>query len=197
MPELSVTPGLRQKLAAWLFGQKHPLRLVVAGSFHEGNGAGEYVNRCVLYHGNGRKLGEFDKWLPYFSQTEGEENITGGKRMVVINTPDGLWSASICLDFLLRKENTRELHPEFPWNSVSGDLLLVASMGHHSTIKGHKARATALVREFYPRVVVANIPPESDGQHPGFITEPSPAKEPFSRDNTPPHSMWPRLHGVK
>lgn len=64
-------------------------------------------------------------------------------------------------------------------------------MGHESTVAGHKARAATLAAEFYPRVVVANITPESDGLHPGFVQEKG-----APRSNSPPHSMWPSLYSV-
>lgn len=191
MPELSVTAAMHQQLAAWLRQNKDAFKLVVAGSFHQDIGQGNHVNRCVLFRGNGLKLGEFDKWLAYTSHSLGKESIVPGERLLVINTTAGLWSPAICLDFLQRDENQREHHPEFPWNRISGDLLLVASMGHKSTVAGHEARAAALAAEFYPRVVVANIPPESDGKHPGFAQEKG-----APRNNRPPHSMWPPLHPV-
>lgn len=188
MPELSVTAALRQQLAGWLRQNKDVFRLVVAGSFHQNDDRGNNVNRCVLFRGNGLKLGEFDKWLAYRDQ----ENIAPGKRLLVLNTTSGLWLPAICLDFLQREEGKRERHPEFPWERISGDLLLVASMGHQSTVAGHRTRATTLADEFYPRVVVANMTPESDGQHPGFAQE----KGRVAQDNNPPHSMWPLLHFV-
>jgi hypothetical protein len=187
MPELSVTEALRKQLAAWLRQNKGVFRLVIAGSFHQDDGKGNNVNRCVLFRGNGQTLAEFDKWLPYRSK----ENIVPGKRLLMLNTVAGLWAPAICLDFVQRKEDSRESHPEFPWESISGDLLLVASMGHESTVTGHQERAKSLAAEFYPRVVVANMTPESDGLHPGFVQE---TGEP--RRNIPPHSMWPSLYSV-
>ncbi|MFA7242766.1 MAG: hypothetical protein WC091_21885 [Sulfuricellaceae bacterium] len=191
MPELSVTAAMHRQLVAWLRQNKHVFRLVIAGSFHQDDGQGNRTNRCALFRGDGLKLGEFDKWLAYTSRSHGTENIVPGKRLLVINTTAGLWSPAICLDFLQRDEDKRDHHPEFPWNRISGDLLLVASMGHNSTVKGHKARAAVLATEFYPRVVVANITPESDSQHPGFVQEKG-----APRSNKPPHSMWPPLRSV-
>lgn len=186
MPELSVTPELRQQIVGWLRQNREVFRLVIAGSFHQENSQGKIVNRCVLLRGNGLQLAEFNKWLAYTNRALGVENITPGERLLVVETPIGLWTPTICLDFLQREENKRKNHPEFPWNRIGGDLLLVASMGHESTVAGHKARAATLFAEFYPRIVVANMTPESDGSHPGFSLYKG-----ESRDNTPPHSLSP------
>lgn len=163
LPELTVTPSLRTKLAARLHRESTgSLELVLAGSFHESDGALGWVNLATLLRADGRRVLQQKKrmwlgWLDEEGQPKNAEDIQGARKIRVLWTPLGLLVIPICLDFGQKAEGMDRF-----WARLGPQLALVPSMGADSTVSMHRRRAGDLVGEHRAIVAVANQGP------PGF-----------------------------
>lgn len=158
-PELSVSKDAVATIAKAL---SHPLpdrrrsklQLVVAGSHHRPIADGRVHNTATILSGKGRFLDIHDKIVPFESRTLGVEHLKPGRSVLVILCDGFLASAAICKDFC-------DAGVRLPWDKLDVDLVLVPSMGDHSTMLAHldKARAlriernvrTFVVQQFFPK----------------------------------------------
>lgn len=158
-PELSVSKDAVATIAKSL---SHPrpdqrrsrLQLVVAGSHHRPLDDGRALNTATVLSGKGRFLDVHDKIVPFESKTLGIENLKPGRSVLVILCDGFIASVAICKDFC-------DAGVRLPWGRLDVDLVLVPSMGDHSTMLAHldKARTlriernvrTFVVQQFFPK----------------------------------------------
>lgn len=158
-PELSVSKDAVSIIAKALSAprpgdRRSKLQLVVAGSHHRPLDDGRVHNTATVLSGKGRVLDFHDKVVPFESKTLGVENLKPGSSVLVIICDGFIASAAICKDFC-------DAGIHLPWERLDVDLVLVPSMGDHSTMLAHldKARSlridrnirTFVVQQFYPR----------------------------------------------
>lgn len=170
MPELAVTPAVRQKIATWLREtDAHGISLVAAGSFHETDAAdGKRYNIARLFDQYGDTVITHRKLKPLGTLATGlstgdhaGEDIDVGRTMTLLSTPIGLLALPICLDFCDAGEAIRKL-----WLEIFADWLLVPAMGDDSSMRAHD-RAAQLEADYYQGAVVllANVATEGDTMH--------------------------------
>ncbi len=110
--------------------------LIVAGSWHRVDETGEWRNLAPLLDGHGRTIGSFSKIIKYADKTLGFEAVEYGSRFVVVVSDECIATVCICKDFCDMEHS--------PWAALSVDIVLVASMGEETTMKGHLTRADEL-----------------------------------------------------
>jgi predicted amidohydrolase len=166
LPELTIDAEVRARLRAWLRDTvDHPLRLVVAGSFHEDDsgeeeGAGPRRNVSRAFDRRGDEVLRHVKLQP-MRTTEGEEHevdegVEEGLRLELLETPFGLLGVAICLD-LCEAGDCPVTHL---WQAVGPALLLVPSMGKESTHNAHRRKVQTLTLQHDTVVLVASQHPE-------------------------------------
>src|SRR4051794_7513084 len=142
-PELTMPPDARQALARQLafealrHGPDRPLRLVVAGSWHEPREEGGWSNLARVLGRTGEVLCSYAKFSAFHDEAWGEEAILRGDELPVIVTSDLVVGLAICKDFCDRAVAS-------PFAELPVDLVLVPSMGGTSTLAGHLANAEDL-----------------------------------------------------
>jgi hypothetical protein len=142
-PELTMPPEARQTLSRHLAlealrqGPDRPLRLVVAGSWHEPREEGGWSNLARILGRTGEVLCSYAKFAAFHDAAWGEEAIVRGEELPVAVTGDLLVGFAICKDFCDRAVAS-------PFAELPVDLMLVPSMGHASTLAGHLAKAEEL-----------------------------------------------------
>lgn len=139
-PEFTLDLEQRQVL------RRHPraaLLMVVAGSFHEAEGAMTF-NTAPLYSGDTgevllthRKLRIFGDLIQ--GENHGAEQVDLGDAIHVLVTPIGCMTVLICKDFLDVHASVESLLTEVPV-----DWVLVPSFGDERTIHAHRAKAKTL-----------------------------------------------------
>lgn len=143
-PEFTLDLEHRQALLKYL--RRNPpatLLMVVAGSFHETEGAKTFNSAPVYCCDTGevlfthRKLRIFGDLI--HGEDHGAEQVDLGDAIHVLVTPVGCMTVLICKDFL-------DVHPslESLLTEVPVDWVLVPSFGDEKTIHAHKAKAKAL-----------------------------------------------------
>jgi predicted amidohydrolase len=142
-PELTMPPDARQALARQLafealrHGPDRPLRLVVAGSWHEPREEGGWSNLARILGRTGEVLCSYAKFSAFHDEAWGEEAILRGDELPVVVTGDLVVGLAICKDFCDRAVAS-------PFADLPVDLILVPSMGRASTLAGHLANAENL-----------------------------------------------------
>jgi hypothetical protein len=142
-PELTMPPEARQTLSHHLafealrHGPDRPLRLVVAGSWHEPREEGGWGNLARILGRTGEVLCSYAKFAAFHDEGWGEEAIRRGEELPVVVTGDLVVGFAICKDFCDRAVSS-------PFAELPVDLMLVPSMGHASTLAGHLANAEDL-----------------------------------------------------
>ena len=142
-PELTMPPEARQALARQLafealrHGPDRPLRLVVAGSWHEPREEGGWSNLARVLGRTGEVLCSYAKFAAFHDEAWGEEAILRGDELPVIVTGDLVVGLAICKDFCDRAVAS-------PFAELPVDLILVPSLGRTSTLAGHLANAEDL-----------------------------------------------------
>ncbi|TDH58723.1 hypothetical protein E2C06_31030 [Dankookia rubra] len=142
-PELTMPPEARQVLARHLafealrHGPDRPLRLVVAGSWHEPREKGGWSNLARVLGRTGEVLCSYAKFAAFHDETWGEEAIVRGNELPVLVTGDLVVGLAICKDFCDRAVAS-------PFAELPVDLILVPSMGRASTLAGHLANSEDL-----------------------------------------------------
>ncbi len=142
-PELTMPPAARQALSRHLalealrYSPDQPLRLVVAGSWHEPLEGGGWANLARILSRTGEVLCTYAKFAAFHDETWGEEAIARGEELPVVVTGDLVVGFAICKDFCDRAVAS-------PFAELPVDLMLVPSMGHASTLAGHLANAEDL-----------------------------------------------------
>jgi len=171
LPELTVSPDLRLRIQGWLaeHADMHSLLLVLPGTFHEADPAGqagEVVNRTELLDAYGQPVLTHTKLLRFGKWESGAEHIRLGKRIQLLTLPLGLLATPICLDFC-------EAAPPLPelWNDLGPALLLVPAMGDSPNRSAHAAAARRLLITRGSVTVLANQPMSPGASAPGFICD--------------------------
>jgi predicted amidohydrolase len=142
-PELTMTPESRQALSdqmameAMRHGSEHPLRLVVAGSWHEPQEDGGVSNVCHILGRTGDELCAYAKFAAFHDEEWGEEAIARGDELPIVVMRDLVVGFAICKDFCDRAVAS-------PFADLPVDLMLVPSMGGASTMGGHLTNAEDL-----------------------------------------------------
>ncbi|HEY8207836.1 MAG TPA: hypothetical protein VIG99_10175 [Myxococcaceae bacterium] len=165
LPELTVTPELRDGLKRRLERHAHPdLVAVLAGSFHELD-QGKLWNRAVLLNGIGEPVHVHDKFTRFGDDDDplGIEMIATGDTIPLLSTSLGLVATPICKDFMHEGVQIAQL-----WKEVGADWFLVCSMSNAKTMRGHRARAGEMSRTHGSMCAVANQV-DPDDPMPGFI----------------------------
>jgi len=155
LPELTMSPELLDHLRQELTrsGKASPLRLVVAGSYHDEqkSGTSGARNVCHVLSGDGQVLGSVYKMSRYHHDDGQDEGISiGERRILVADTPAGRIAVVICLDYINPDvyERLAELRPH---------LVLVPAMSKNLLRFEHVSR---LLGEHNSTVTaVANCPP--------------------------------------
>lgn len=167
LPELTVTPALRDEVAAWLCTpeNEHTFLVVVPGSFHVGP-AGERCGEAVLLDSHGNVRLRHRKLKPMMlDDHEGmpqvREEIRGHSELNLVASPLGPIAIGICLDFC-------DLGLAELWRQAGPGLVLVPSMSNAATTDAHHRRASALHAEHGTTSVVA-IQPTDDGVRYGLV----------------------------
>ena len=145
--------------------------LIVAGSWHEGVGDGEFVNRCHLLRARGETLATYDKrrQFPWRGNTEG---IRPGNELRILVMEDCLVGIAICRD--LCDDLAREGYAD-----LSTDLVLVPSMGDPETTDAHSRHCKSLRSlQGTVAVVVQQNPFADPAEPPGasFMAPPTPTR---------------------
>ncbi|GGI25663.1 hypothetical protein ACFQZO_17610 [Bradyrhizobium sp. GCM10027634] len=153
-PELTVPPGLREKIVKFIRERDvadplEPPEIVIPGTWHEVAGK-EIVNRARIYDGYGEERLVYDKIAPYADDDWGIENITAGERMCVLATEGALIGVAICLDFCDVCDT--------PFRDLDVDVMLVPSMGNDRTMQGHQTTASQVEVKFGTRSFVVQHP---------------------------------------
>ena len=148
LPELTVTPALRGRVAKWLArNPDHPFHIVVPGSFHLQL---DRVRRIVAVALDrfGDEILVQRKLHPMRMAPGGSdvpdgaiEDIDGDSRIELTSTPLGLLALSICLDFCEEGGAFADL-----WHLIGPGLVLVPSMSGKATREAHQRRAQSLHR---------------------------------------------------
>jgi hypothetical protein len=142
-PELTMPPEARQALSRHLalealrHGPDRPLRLVVAGSWHEPREEGGWANLARILGRTGEVLCSYAKFAAFHDEAWGEEAIRRGEELPVVVTGDLVVGFAICKDFCDRAVAS-------PFGDLPLDLVLVPSMGRAATLAGHLANAEDL-----------------------------------------------------
>ena len=151
LPELSVTPELRDEISVWLDANKHSFLLVVPGSFHQietGNKRNiahlvDFIGDSILTH---RKLTRYGK------MDERHEDLIPGSTIEILDTPLGLVALPICKDL----SDEDRMKAGTVWADLGCDLLLVPSMSPAAGIHAHQRTAESLGRRLNGVVAIAN-----------------------------------------
>jgi hypothetical protein len=169
LPELTVTPMLRERVQQWLEEQAsvHGLLLVLPGSFHEADEEHpeKVFNRAELLDAYGQSVLEHLKLLPFGELGEhGAEDIHTGKRIWLMGLPLGMLAMPICLDFC-------EADGPLPgvWKDIGPEWVLVPAMGDASSRRAHARAAVQLYTTRGSVTVLANQPKTEGAKAPGFI----------------------------
>lgn len=162
-PELTLCPGLRIKVVDWLDDNPdHPFLLILPGTFHQEK-EGASFNIAELFDRFGKPLLSHRKLIP-FGTHEKPEGIRTGNRIEMLDTPIGLISIPICLDFC------EEGMPfNYLWEEIGAEWLLVPAFGNASSISAHLRRAKELYRKHGTISAVANQNPEGKDEDHGFV----------------------------
>lgn len=170
-PELTVTPGLRERIGRLLASEPlKQLLIAVPGSFHE-TAEGRQVNRAAILDGDGAVLTHHEK-LTLFSYPHAKtgrqtcECIVAQRRITLLATPIGLVGVAICKDF---SDETATGLIQAVWNRLAPDWLLVPSMGDESTLRLHHACAESHAGLRGTRTAVANQQAFDKEPRPGFV----------------------------
>lgn len=168
LPELTVSPDLRGRVADWLddLGD-NPFMLVAPGSYHEEKDSGVF-NIAELLSRSGHTVLQHKK-LTRFGDNLKQEAINTGKRLDLPETPLGTVGIPICLDFCEEGEPFNAL-----WASIGAEWLLVPACGPKSSISAHRRRARELFRAHGTVSAVANQElgdgnPAGSESAPGFV----------------------------
>jgi predicted amidohydrolase len=161
LPELTITPALRTRLADWLArNPDHPFQIVVPGSFHE-EVAGVRRNVAVAFDRFGDVILRHHKLCPMRVTAGGGdvpqgaiEDIEGASRIELVATPLGLLALGICLDFCEEGGAFADL-----WQRIGPGVVLVPSMSGKATYGAHQRRAHSLHRA-HATVSAVAIQPE-------------------------------------
>lgn len=168
LPELTITPALRTRLADWLArNPDHPFQIVVPGSFHE-EVAGVRRNVAVALDRFGDEILRHHKLCPMRVMAGGGdvpegvlEDIEGASRIELVSTPLGLLALGICLDFCEEGGAFADL-----WQRIGPGVVLVPSMSGKATFGAHQRRAHSLHRA-HATVSAVAIQPEGLRAGPG------------------------------
>lgn len=140
-PELSMPPDRRELMVSELrgrnaaFGPENP-GIFAAGSWHEESDEG-VVNRMRVYDRRGEHLLSYEKRSRYLRDDVSEGTVPG-RTIPVLICPNAAVAFAVCLDFC-------ELETDgFIYGELDVDLVVVASLGNPTTMKGHVANATKL-----------------------------------------------------
>lgn len=142
-PELTMPPGNRQALVTTLaiealrHGPDRPLRVVVAGSWHEPNYDGKRANVSHILGRTGELLCSYTKFTAFHDHDWGEEAIIRGEELPIVVADDLVIGFAICKDFCDRAVAS-------PFAELPVDLMLIPSMGSDATMAGHLANAEDL-----------------------------------------------------
>ena len=157
LPELTVSPGLRLRVADWLEDHRHhPFSLVVPGSFHERRGSKTY-NRAEMLGAFGGVVLWHHK-LTRFGDKDMSEGIVSGDSIELLNTPVGLVAMPICRDFC-----DEDAFFSLLWQELAPDWILVPAMGEQTSISAHLRRSGQLLRAYGCACAVANQPRAAKG----------------------------------
>jgi len=171
LPELTICPGLRRKVRDWLDDRPdHSFVLILPGSFHE-EIDGKVFNIAELFNRFGNPVLHHRK-LTRFGTRAKQEGITTGSRIELLDTPVGLISIPICLDFCEEGEPF-----SFFWGRIGAEWLLVPAFGVASSIAAHLRRANELFRKHGTVSVIANQHLRGSDEDHGFVRHTA-AKEP-------------------
>ena len=148
LPELTVTPTLRGRVAKWLArNPDHPFQIVVPGSFHQVVD-GVRRNVAVAFDRFGDEILKHRKLSPMRVAEGGTdvpegaiEDVEGDARIELTTTPLGLLALGICLDFCEEGGAFANL-----WHLIGPGLVLVPSMSGKATHEAHQRRAQSLHR---------------------------------------------------
>ena len=151
LPELAVTPALREEISVWLDDNEHPFLLIVPGSFHQIENDEkrnlahlmDFMGVSVLVH---RKLTRYGKWGDI------HEDLNPGAIIEVIDTPFGLLAMPICKDL----SDEGRMKTGVVWAELGCDLLLVPSMAPAAGMRAHQRAADTLGRRLNGVIAVAN-----------------------------------------
>lgn len=146
LPELTVTPTLRERISRWLARHpEHPFQIVVPGSFHQ-KVDGVRRNVAVAFDRFGDEILVQRKLRPMRVAEGGTdvpkgviEDVEGDSRIELTTTPLGLLALGICLDFCEEGGAFADL-----WHQIGPGLVLVASMSGKTTHDAHQRRAKSL-----------------------------------------------------
>ena len=156
LPELTVSPELRLRVADWLEENvDHPFALVAPGSFHQRRGS-RVFNRAEMLGAFGGVVLWHHK-LTRFGDRDMSEGIAPGDAIELLNTPIGLVAMPICRDFC----DEDAFFGDF-WQDLAPDWILVPAMGEAASISAHGRRSAQLHRAG-TACAVANQPQAAGG----------------------------------
>ena len=167
LPELTLCPALRARVACWLANNTHSLALVVPGSYHVLDG-GRRFNEAWLLGPRGKRLLTHRKLRAMLivrnptadnadtdDLDEVVEDIVEVPHLPMLMTPLGPLALAICLDFC-----NQTMAPL--WQAVGPSMVLVPSMSNDATLRAHKRRAADLAREHGTISAIALQSPDED-----------------------------------
>lgn len=162
LPELCLPPDLQAEVENWLDAHAHPFGLVLPGTFHEAQGP-RFFNRARLRDGIGATVLEHRK-LKSACFDGRPEQIEGGGRLDLLDTPLGLFAIPICLDYC-------EVGIPFPelWQRLGLEWALVPAFGPDSSVRAHARRAKEMAGFFATVTVLANQHPHGIAMDHGFV----------------------------
>ncbi|MBF0184552.1 MAG: hypothetical protein HQM06_09205 [Magnetococcales bacterium] len=155
LPELTVCPELRQKVAAWLDDNASAFLLIVPGSYHETGDQALPHNRAFLWDGSGREILQHDKLYAFGTDHLCHEQIAPGNKITLWQTSIGIITLAICRDFCEGEGDVRQL-----WDTLAPDWLLVPSMSFDTGIGAHEAQAKQLYNHCGSKILLANQTPD-------------------------------------
>jgi hypothetical protein len=164
LPELTLCPELRRRVADLLRRRQLRAALVVPGSFHVSHGD-KVRGEAVLMDATGELLHTHHKLAPMrvehgSDQDTIRENIHAADMLQLLLSPVGPVAVAICLDYCEANDKFSVL-----WDAVAPGLVLVPSMGPPTTASAHEKRAHALHTKHSTITAVATQPerPEPEG----------------------------------
>ena len=154
LPELTVTPPLRDRVAKWLARNNDTLLLVLPGSFHVGPPDARR-NEAWILDRYGDEIVRQQKLRPMRTD-DVLEDVLGASIVRLVATPLGLLGIGICLDFCEEEPPFNDI-----WHRLGLGLMLVPSMSNRATGNAHERRAAAIDRA-HATITAAAIQPTDD-----------------------------------